>query len=217
MPPFQALMAATDEILTGSGYRSLSKIGSSLGIDRHGVWDFTWLAPEADNTEQVLAVYARARETSFFSLEVWRGEISTSSALRRRRVDRFDAWDSDDADRESDWRSGDRRLLDRIVSALDKPAVAPVAQRRDRPPADISAPAPAAIEPAYRGWRGAVLRVFERADGGPLRNRDVLDALVSEGWAEGGDGPLVGRALLTLERTGSLVRIARGVYALRQR
>jgi hypothetical protein len=224
MPPLATLVNRVDAYLEGLGWVSLSRTNGSIGVDRHGLWDYTWLR-EVQDVADVLALLAARVGNRRYRIDVWRGQV-IGDDIERRHVETLRVTDPDEMDPHLHIVHSERgdvpglvpradfygRTFERICSAVDLPVVVERDQgaaRVVRTPAEALPRKPS----PQTGWREAILRVFETSRA-PLRNREVLTRLVMAGWAEAEDGPLITQALWALEREGAVDRVGRGLYRL---
>jgi hypothetical protein len=192
--------------LADVGYKPLDVWQNDLGGDRHGVFDYTWVAPHKDGRHCYASLYIEhaANGDSSPWAEVW-GALETGVDSPRSLVVHLDSLSSD--------LLPDTELRLRV-------AMIEAARRADlmRSVADSPMTVERSGQPSWSGLErapyshtvAATAALFERQPERKWRNREVLAALLELEFRT--DRADVNAALSDLVELGTIRRLQRGVY-----
>jgi hypothetical protein len=199
------------------GFDPLDELGGIVGGDRHGIWDYTWVA------------HRRFAPLAYASLYVWDGPNKTHSAQVWARLE------GGHMDERSLLRHLDRlrdppsaNVHAQLVGALYGAAHRALRMTEQRPPPYVDeemmaelryawrgAPKVAGLEPRlpYRRVVDLVERILASDPDRVWTNQEVLRALLERGHTT--DRADVNSALSDLASSGRIERVARGKYTIR--
>jgi hypothetical protein len=214
MSPLEAVVAEANGALQERGFEPLDELNGRIGGERHGIWDWTWIATRRFAPPAYACLYAW-RSAEDWTAEVW-ARIEDEHAERSlvRHLDRV-----------SDPASLDDHQL--LLGSLEAAAGRALRLVERRPPTrdetvvateleklETLSPAAFGLEPRLR--YGATVElvhdVLASTPGRVWTNQEVLRELLTLG--HGTDRADVNNALSDLTKTGRARRISWGHYSV---